>query len=257
MGKTLNFIVLVSFLTGLATLNSCSDKEKIFIQFSNEPTGIPTITTSYVRESITATSVIAEANIISEGDAPVTERGFETSIERESETSTVGGWWWRKRENLDYRLSGTDRFTQEITGLWPGRTYHIRAYATNSVGTGHGITWVFTTLAKPVVTTDLVTVLSQTAASVVGSVTKMSSSDIAERGICYGTDLAPTTEGFRVIVPTNEVGTSTCNLQNLIPGTHYYVRAYVCIFSDDGWLQLIPFYGKEITFVAGDHGSVL
>jgi hypothetical protein len=244
MMKILNCIVLICFLACFGTFNSCSEKDKIFIRI--QPTGIPTITTEIINNSITATSVIAVGDVTGEGVAVVTEKGFEISM-----TDREG---FRK---LEYRSSGTGKFSHEITGLIPGKTYAIRAFAINNVGTAHGDVVSFNTLSKPVVTTDLITVLSQTVATVVGSVTKMSSSDIVERGICYGTAPAPTTENLRVVVPTNAVGTLSCNLQNLTPGTHYYARAYVCIYSDDGWLDLIPFYGNEITFVAGDPGSVL
>ncbi len=242
MKKILNLIVLVFLLVGFAFHTSCSKEEKIFLRISNQPTGIPVITTSFMLESITATSVIAEANITSEGASFVIETGFEISNDGH----------WYKCKNLYWRSSGTGKFTQEISGLWPGKIYGVRAYATNSAGTAYGNIWDFTTLTKPVVTTDLVTVLSQTAATIFGSVTKICSADIVERGVCYGTAPAPTTEELRAVVPTNAVGTFTCNLQNLIPGTHYYARAYVSIYSDDGWLNFVPFYGNEVTFTAGD-----
>ena len=41
--------------------------------------------------------------------------------------------------------TGTSSFTSSITGLGPGTTYHVRAYATNSVGTGYGSDVSFTT----------------------------------------------------------------------------------------------------------------
>lgn len=241
MKEILNFVVLVSFLTGFATLTSCIDKEKILIHIA--PKGIPSVTTSIEPESITATSVIAEGDVISEGDAPVTIRGF-----------TFGEGTHGHRI---YSLSGTGKFTLEITGLFPGEKYHIRAYAINEAGTAYGNVVGFGTLGKPEVTTDLVTVLSQTEVAVDGSVTMISSSDIMERGICYGTVSAPTAEGLRVLSTKTELGTFTCNLQNLIPGTRYYVRAYISIERiDDWWEALIPFYGNEISFTAGDPGPV-
>lgn len=41
--------------------------------------------------------------------------------------------------------SGTGEFSSSITGLAPNTTYHVRAYATNSVGTSYGKEETFTT----------------------------------------------------------------------------------------------------------------
>jgi len=42
--------------------------------------------------------------------------------------------------------NGVGSFTSSITGLAPGPTYYVRAYATNAVGTGYGNEITFTTL---------------------------------------------------------------------------------------------------------------
>jgi hypothetical protein len=244
MMKILNFIVLVCFLTGFATLNSCSEneKEEIFVQMPSQQIGVPTVTTCV--KSVTATSAIAEGNVTNEGAAFVTERGIEISSRGR----------FRK---LKYWGAGTGKFTLEITGLWPGKAYSVRAYAINAAGKAYGdVISLYT--HEPVVTTDLVTVLSQTAAIVVGSVTRIYSGDLSERGICYGTAPTPTTEGIRVI-STNEVGKFTCNLQNLIPGTHYYVRAYVSgYWAEDIWNDpcISSFYGDKISFTTLGLGSI-
>jgi hypothetical protein len=43
--------------------------------------------------------------------------------------------------------SATGAFTAQITGLTPGATYHVRAFATNNVGTSYGSDVTFTTTA--------------------------------------------------------------------------------------------------------------
>jgi len=45
--------------------------------------------------------------------------------------------------------TGDGSFTSEITGLSPGKTYHVRAYATNSLGTSYGEDISFTTITPP------------------------------------------------------------------------------------------------------------
>jgi len=73
--------------------------------------------------------------VSSDGGAAVTVRGvcWSTSVNpTTSNSKTTNG-------------SGTGSFTSSITGLSQGTTYHVRAYATNSVGTSYGSDRSFTT----------------------------------------------------------------------------------------------------------------
>ncbi|HPZ99684.1 MAG TPA: fibronectin type III domain-containing protein, partial [Phycisphaerae bacterium] len=45
--------------------------------------------------------------------------------------------------------TGPGPFSSRVTGLSPGMTYYVRAYATNSAGTGYGKVVTFTTPADP------------------------------------------------------------------------------------------------------------
>jgi hypothetical protein len=111
-------------LISFATLNSCSEKEEIFARMSSQQIGVPTVTTCV--KSVTATSTIAEGNVTSEGAAFVTERGLKISSNR------------GRFMKFKYWGAGTGKFTQEITGLWPERTYSVRAYAINGIGKAYG-----------------------------------------------------------------------------------------------------------------------
>lgn len=75
-------------------------------------------------------------------------------------TITVSGVCWSSTSNTptiadtkttDGQTTGT--FTSTITGLTAGVTYHVRAYATNSVGTGYGPVQTFATTATAVIPT--------------------------------------------------------------------------------------------------------
>jgi hypothetical protein len=87
--------------------------------------------------NITSVSAVCSADVTDDGGAPVTARGVV---------------WSTSLSNLSFTLptrtsegTGTGSFTSNITGLAPNTTYYVRAYATNSVGTTHGLAKQFTT----------------------------------------------------------------------------------------------------------------
>ena len=86
----------------------------------------PTVTTTAII-GITATTVSVDGTVTSDGDDPVTERGvcWSTSVHPLASFShTTDG-------------TGTGTFTSTLTGLTPGTTYYVRAYAVNSKGTSY------------------------------------------------------------------------------------------------------------------------
>jgi uncharacterized protein (TIGR02145 family) len=113
------------------------------LTYSNEVTltttallELPTLTTSAV-SLITQTTSSTGGTIISDGGAPITARGIVWSnlpnptIDLPTQTSDG---------------SGVGTFASAISGLNPNWDYHVRAYATNSVGTAYGNEITFTTL---------------------------------------------------------------------------------------------------------------
>ncbi len=123
--KSLIFIAILSmnFSTGC-------EKEK-------KPVEPVLITTSV--SNITAISAVSGGNITSDGGATVTVRGvcWSTGITPSiSDSKTTDG-------------AGAGSFTSNISGLFGGTVYYVRAYATNSKGTGYGMTMSFTTTGEP------------------------------------------------------------------------------------------------------------
>jgi len=114
----------------------------IFIFFTCEknPTEsagkVPELTTSEVTD-IRATSATCGGTITSDGGSTVTARGVcwstgQTPIVKNYKTNDG---------------TGVGSFTSNIIGLESGTDYYVRAYATNSIGTGYGSTMSFSTLA--------------------------------------------------------------------------------------------------------------
>ncbi|RIJ46829.1 HYR domain-containing protein [Maribellus luteus] len=93
------------------------------------------VSTSSV-SSITNSSAVCGGNIISDGGSYITAKGVCWS------TSTNPSILDSKTEDG----SGIETFVSTITGLSRNTTYYVKAYATNSVGTGYGDEVSFTTL---------------------------------------------------------------------------------------------------------------
>ena len=94
----------------------------------------PTVTTSQV-SNITQNSATCGGNVTNHGGSSVTARGVCWST---SPNPTINN-------QHTTNGSGTGSFTSSLTNLSPGTTYYVRAYATNSAGTGYGESRMFTT----------------------------------------------------------------------------------------------------------------
>jgi hypothetical protein len=101
----------------------------------------PTVTTSAVPPaSITQTSANSGGTVTSNGGATVTPSGivWGTALNPTTLTHTGGG-----ITTDGWAIGGP--WTDAMTGLSAGTTYHVRAYATNSAGTSYGADVAFTT----------------------------------------------------------------------------------------------------------------
>ncbi|MDD3281432.1 MAG: fibrobacter succinogenes major paralogous domain-containing protein [Bacteroidales bacterium] len=96
---------------------------------------LPEVSTNAVTE-VTQTTATSGGVINSDGGAIVTENGVCWST---SKTPTIA-------DNKTTDGSGAGSFTSAISGLTANTTYYVRAYATNSAGTGYGSAKSFTTL---------------------------------------------------------------------------------------------------------------
>ncbi len=109
---------------------------------------MPTLTTTTL-SNITSTTAVCGGKITSDGGSIVTERGV---CWRASQNPTIAD-----SKSTD-GSTGTGSFTASISGLTSNITYYVRAYATNSAGTGYGDEKIFTTSA----TSDFAITLSAT-----------------------------------------------------------------------------------------------
>ena len=178
--------------------------------------GKPTVITSE-EFPVTATTASPGGNVVFDGGAAVTERGVCWSV---TINPTIAD------SHISYPTGGPGTFTCNITGLTPGTTYHVRAYATNSLGTAYGNDVLFMTHSKPTVITSDISSITATSASSGGNVTSDGGDPVTARGVCWSTTIDPTTASTHISYPTGGLGTYTCNISGLTRGTAYYVRAY-------------------------------
>jgi sugar lactone lactonase YvrE len=97
---------------------------------------VPTVTTA-AAGAITQTTATGGGNVTADGGATVTVRGvcWSTSANPATAGTCASGG------------AGTGSFTAPITGLTTNTLYHVRAFATNSIGTAYGSDLTFNTLS--------------------------------------------------------------------------------------------------------------
>lgn len=181
--------------------------------------------------NVMALTASSGGNIIYDGGAPVTARGVCWSTTTGPTTD----------DSLTTDSSGTGAFTSLLTGLTPGTTYYVRAYATNAVGTTYGRKISFTTKSGEI-SLITATISSITGISAVsgGNVTSDGGSAVTTRGVCWSTTSGPTIADSLTSDGSGN-GAFTSNLTELLLGTTYYVRAYATN-------SVSTYYGNELSF---------
>ena len=103
------------------------DESSLHLVFTPLATSIPTVTTDPISE-ITSTTAKGGGEVTDDGGDTVTEQGVVWNTTGAPTTS----------DNFSTSSLASSTFTNLLTGLTPGQTYYVRAYAINSVGTGYG-----------------------------------------------------------------------------------------------------------------------
>lgn len=190
---------------------------------------LPTLSTQNV-SSITATSAVCGGYNINNGGASITSKGVCWS---NNPNPTIA-------DNKTIDGSGSGNFVSNITGLTPGTTYYIRSYSMNIAGVGYGNEIVFNTLSVPQLITLQLSNITSNSVNGGGNIVSDGGAAIVSRGLCWKKTPNPTI--FDSITSDGSgVGTFSSIIQNLEPGTTYYVRAYAINNIGVG-------YGNQLSF---------
>jgi hypothetical protein len=121
-----------------------------------------------------------------------------------------------------------------LTGLNELTTYYVRAYATNSAGTGYGSEVSFATITIPTLTTATITDISYSSATSGGNITANGGSSVTDRGICWNTTGSPDISDSKTSDGSGN-GSFVSYLSGLGASTTYYVRSFATTAAGTGY----------------------
>ena len=177
----------------------------------------PTVETSPITD-VTAFSAICGGTITNEGSGTIITRGVCWAAKLNptiNDLKTQDG-------------TGPGSFTSNISGLYAGIAYFVRAYATNGAGTGYGITRSFIASGQsPTATIAAATNISATGATLNGYVNANSS--LTTVTFEYGTSTNYTstiTASQGSLSEATDIAVSA-NINELTPSTLYHYRIKV------------------------------
>jgi len=187
--------------------------------------------------NITTNSALVSGIITDAGKPEYTERGFCYNTLGNPEITGAG--------NVKIPVSGaTSEFPYNITGLSENITYHVRAYAISTAGTGYSDEVRFTTGTALALATIEPGEIKATSAKLGVEITNAGNPPYTEIGVCYATTPNPATDNKKEIAGNKE-GEFYTTVTGLTVNTMYYVRAYG--INSEGTK-----YGKEVFFTTAN-----
>jgi uncharacterized protein (TIGR02145 family) len=209
MKKNNRIWIFITILAGFLSVLPFSCKKSTPIKVT------PVVTIAAVT-NITATSASCGGEVTSDGGAVVTARGVCWGIGQNPTTVN----------DKSSNEKGMGSFTSSISGLTPGTSYNIRAYAVNEAGTSYSSQSTFTTITTvPILTTVAVTAVGSNSASSGGNITSDGGSPITARGVCWSKGANPSISNTHSSDGTGN-GDYSSSIIGLSPGITYYIRAY-------------------------------
>jgi len=196
----------------------------------NFPVELPQVATGQV-SATGLYSAVGSGEVLSDGGAPVVERGMCRNTTGSPNTS----------HDTVRSGSGLGVFGVVFSNLLPGMQYFVRAYAINSAGVAYGATQSFETPATLAnVITAPATSLQANQAVLGGQILSDGGAAVGSRGVCLSRNPAPTTASTTQAMGQG-IGSFSSVVTGLDSATLYYVRAY-------GTNNIGTAYGSEVSF---------
>jgi hypothetical protein len=205
----------------------------IFLFYTCKEKPTPPVLSTIAVTAISYTTATSGGEVTNEGGDPVISRGICWNTSADPTISN----------NKTSESGGLGTFTSNITSLTPNTTYYVRAYGTNTAGTGYGDSKTFITLqvAVPVLTTTAITSITQTTAISGGNIASDNGGSVTARGVCWSIAQNPTTSDSKTS-DAGGTGSFTSNITGLSGNTTYYVRAYASNSAGTS-------YGNQVSFI--------
>jgi hypothetical protein len=147
-------------------------------------------------------------------------------------------------DNFTLDGEGLGFFSSTVIGLSGcDIVYYVRAYATNSTGTGYGNQNTVSTGLLPVIYTDEVSDIGFYTAVCGGSIIDDGGCPVTQKGVCWSYNPNPTTGNPHTSEGPGS-GTFVSNITGLYANRTYYARAYAT--NSKGTV-----YGEEKVFITG------
>lgn len=201
------------------------------ISFKTKPASIPEVTTLKCSE-IKEKTLKSGGNVTADGGDVISARGVVWSTNPAPTLSM----------NVPFKtdpVKDKGEYMINLSELTPNTRYYVRAYATNSAGTGYGLPESCVTL--PLLATTALSAVWEDTAKSGGTFTPEGNADITAKGVVWSTNPNPTISLSTKTVDGTGTSVFTSNLKGLTPNTIYYVKAYATNSTGTG-------YGNELTF---------
>ncbi len=203
--------------------------------FTTTATSSPTVFTgSSANISYTSFDVNSN-NLVSDGGEAITEQGLVYSSTNNPPTTADS--------KQTYTPTGTGSYDVSLSSLTAGTTYHVRAYAINSVGTSYGstidVTTTSTTVPTVVIAATVDNITKIDADNTNNTISSDGGSTVTDKGVVWSSSTTTPTlaDNAKSAGSGNSAfnGTIGTGSNPLTAGTKYWVRAYASNSVGDGY----------------------